>query len=167
MNARRFAYAVSWTMFLLLFGSGIANAQCSGNAFGYCADCTTPTPCCGYGPCNIFCFNCDGGCRQAPSGDRDPSCGSMTRTDAVGDAIRGKTRPAPELKPAREAFDGIDTSNDGTISFTETKAWAKRENKGLSRKELKAGFGKADADGDGKIQPAEFDRSLAGSGSGY
>ena len=27
----------------------------------YCDDGTLGTPCCGYGPCNIFCCNCDGG----------------------------------------------------------------------------------------------------------
>jgi hypothetical protein len=30
-----------------------------------CGDNTEPTPCCGYGPCNIFCCNCDGGCRSS------------------------------------------------------------------------------------------------------
>ncbi|KAH9388474.1 hypothetical protein TYRP_023443 [Tyrophagus putrescentiae] len=30
----------------------------------YCGDCTLPTPYCGYGPCNIFGCNCDGGCRH-------------------------------------------------------------------------------------------------------
>lgn len=30
-----------------------------------CGDGTEPTPFCGYGPCNIFGCNCDGGCRKA------------------------------------------------------------------------------------------------------
>ena len=30
---------------------------------GWCLDNTQGTPCCGYGECNIFCYNCDGGCR--------------------------------------------------------------------------------------------------------
>lgn len=29
-----------------------------------CRDGTGPTPCCGRGKCNIFCCNCDGGCRE-------------------------------------------------------------------------------------------------------
>ncbi|TGZ79457.1 hypothetical protein EX30DRAFT_342336 [Ascodesmis nigricans] len=29
-----------------------------------CADGTQGTPYCGYGPCNIFGCNCDGGCRK-------------------------------------------------------------------------------------------------------
>uniref|UniRef100_A0A915JA49 Uncharacterized protein n=1 Tax=Romanomermis culicivorax TaxID=13658 RepID=A0A915JA49_ROMCU len=29
-----------------------------------CDDCTEPTPCCGYGPCNMFCCHCDTGCRR-------------------------------------------------------------------------------------------------------
>jgi hypothetical protein len=30
-----------------------------------CGDDTKPTPCCGYGKCNVFCCNCDGGCRSS------------------------------------------------------------------------------------------------------
>ena len=37
---------------------------------GHCKDNPTCTPCCGYGKCNIFCGNCDGGCRE---GDQDSS----------------------------------------------------------------------------------------------
>ena len=36
-----------------------------------CYDETTATPCCGYGGCNIFCCNCDGGCRK-PRKARSP-----------------------------------------------------------------------------------------------
>ncbi len=31
-----------------------------------CNDGTRGTPCCGVGRCNIFCCNCDGGCRKPP-----------------------------------------------------------------------------------------------------
>nr|CAH0110888.1 unnamed protein product [Daphnia galeata] len=31
-----------------------------------CNDGTRGTPCCGVGSCNIFCCNCDGGCRKPP-----------------------------------------------------------------------------------------------------
>ncbi|KAI1620303.1 hypothetical protein EDD37DRAFT_173938 [Exophiala viscosa] len=30
----------------------------------FCLDGTAATSCCGYGSCNIFCDNCDGGCRE-------------------------------------------------------------------------------------------------------
>jgi hypothetical protein len=30
-----------------------------------CGDDTKPRPCCGYGACNIFCCNCNGGCRSS------------------------------------------------------------------------------------------------------
>lgn len=45
--------------------TGDANPdQCCGTAFGgTCADGTHGTPCCGTGGCNVFCCNCDGGCR--------------------------------------------------------------------------------------------------------
>ena len=38
-----------------------ALADCCYNSGGICKDGTAGTPCCGYGGCNIFCCNCDGG----------------------------------------------------------------------------------------------------------
>ena len=34
--------------------------------YALCEDCTVATPYCGYGSCNIFGCNCDGGCRVMP-----------------------------------------------------------------------------------------------------
>ena len=36
---------------------------CRSDGNGCCAGCTIGTPYCGYGSCNIFACNCDGGCR--------------------------------------------------------------------------------------------------------
>ncbi|KAH8688667.1 hypothetical protein GQ44DRAFT_291763 [Phaeosphaeriaceae sp. PMI808] len=43
----------------------LATAECCRGPVigGSCGDGTTPTPCCAHGGCNIFCCNCDGGCR--------------------------------------------------------------------------------------------------------
>ena len=144
--------------------SGEAAAQCSGNIYGFCADCTTPTPCCGYGPCNIFCGNCDGGCRHPPDGggQRDPSCGTTTGNDLQKALHEAEVLPVSEedAKAQRARFDQIDANHDGVISPSETQAWAKKAKKGMSRKDIREGFDKADANGNGKIEPGEFDRSL-------
>lgn len=169
MKTRHRFNILLWLAIVLLFAPALASAQCSGNAYGWCADCTSPTPCCGYGPCNIFCFNCDGGCRSAPGGvNGDPTCGHLG-ADKIGDAIRanGGAKPAAsELLAAREAFDSIDTDGNGAISKAETLAWAKGAKKDLSRKQVENGFKQADANRDGKIHPHEFDRSLATAAAG-
>lgn len=152
----------------LLLLSGFASAQCSANGFGCCADGTPGTPCCGYGPCNIFCGNCDGGCRHAPDNGQpvDPSCGQVGGALDINKAIKdgngaepAKTKAEPLV--GRALFDKIDTNHDGTISLAETQAWAKASKSKMSKEEIRAGFKKADTNHDGKIQPEEFDRSLA------
>src|SRR5262249_54208732 len=125
----------------LLFGlvfalfSGFAFAQCTANGFGCCADGTPSTPCCGYGPCNVFCGNCDGGCRRAPDPlppGWNPSCGQVGDALGIGKAINegnGGTQKSakPPAAPlvGRALFDKIDANHDGTISLAETQAWAK------------------------------------------
>uniref|UniRef100_A0A915KZU5 Uncharacterized protein n=1 Tax=Romanomermis culicivorax TaxID=13658 RepID=A0A915KZU5_ROMCU len=48
----------------------------SKNIEDLCGDCTSPTPiCCGYGPCNMFCCNCDKGCRKG----NDDVCASCPK----------------------------------------------------------------------------------------
>lgn len=165
MNLRLCMAMALWLAFGL-FAPGRVQAQCEGNAWGYCEDCTSPTPCCGYGPCNVFCGNCDGGCRRAstPSGiSGDPTCGHLS-ADKVGAAIRA-TQPAtagsPEPQAWRAKFDAIDKNHNGTISFAETRAWALQAKKGMTKRQIREGFDKADANGNGKIEPAELDRSLA------
>ena len=164
MILRLRALALVW-LACALFAPGLAQAQCEANAFGWCQDCTSPTPCCGYGPCNIFCGNCDGGCRRAdtPSGvSGNPMC-IKEGSDTVAKAIRA-THPifpgssAPQAWRAK--FDAIDRNHDGTISFAETRQWAKQAKKALTKAQLREGFDKADANGNGKIEPAELDRSL-------
>ena len=49
-----------------------ATADCCNCHDGHygCYDGTECTPCCGYGGCNIFCCNCDGGCRASQNYDQ-------------------------------------------------------------------------------------------------
>ncbi|HVJ62493.1 MAG TPA: EF-hand domain-containing protein [Tahibacter sp.] len=164
MNLRFCATMLLWLAFGL-FAPGQAEAQCEGNAWGWCEDCTSPTPCCGYGPCNVFCGNCDGGCRRAdtPSGvSGNPMC-IKSDGDTVAKAIRATHPIFPESsdpKAWRAKFDAIDKNHNSTISFAETRAWALQAKKGMTRQQLREGFDKADANGNGKIEPVELDRSL-------
>ena len=67
--------------------AGNANADCCpADAWGFCADGTRGTPYCGYGPCNIFGCNCDGGCRR-PSGAMESVAPITTETEEYGAAL--------------------------------------------------------------------------------
>ncbi|MEO8672416.1 MAG: EF-hand domain-containing protein [Tahibacter sp.] len=165
MKTNLSARVILWTAAILLFAPSWVAAQCQNNIFGYCGDCTVGTPCCGYGPCNIFCGNCDGGCRKAPDGPHDPSCGGTTNTGTIAKAINDTKNPPPAAKEpptGRALFDTIDSNHNGTISLAETKAWVKSTKSKMTKQEIAAGFMKADADadGDGKVKPSEFDGGL-------
>ncbi len=150
---------------------GLAAAQCETNAFGFCGDCSAGTPCCGYGPCNFFCGNCDGGCRHGPATEGNPQCIGVNTTDSkdagIGKAVHehGATPPASTAKPVpqlvgRALFDSIDADHDGLISLAETEQWVKATGRTLSKQDIKQGFDRTDLNHDGKVQPAEFDRNI-------
>jgi hypothetical protein len=84
---------------------------CFTSTQGYCADGTIGTPCCGYGPCNIFCCNCDGGCRQPRSITK-----SFTK-EAFGYYLEGKGIASPQV--ADYLFAELDTNKDGKIDGNE------------------------------------------------
>ena len=65
----------------------------------FCHDGTLPDVCCGRGPCNIFCCNCDRGCRGVSRGKR-----------AVHDV--------DDL----ERFANYDVNRDGVIDFFEANS---------------------------------------------
>ena len=62
----RVIFAAILCAFVLVDKSMRTNAVCCRvNSCGTCCDdWTKGTPCCGRGRCNIFCCNCDGGCRK-------------------------------------------------------------------------------------------------------
>jgi hypothetical protein len=55
---------------------------CNDHGNGRCDDGTSPTPCCAHGGCNIFCCNCDGGCRSR-SVKRDLPLAQVERSDSI------------------------------------------------------------------------------------
>ncbi|KAI1627959.1 hypothetical protein EDD37DRAFT_287263 [Exophiala viscosa] len=86
----------------------------------HCADGTyTGVGCCSYGPCNIFCCNCDAPCRQAStrmaardftlpweSNGGDPTCGLFQT----------------ENQCALDKFQALDANKDGILTLSEVLA---------------------------------------------
>ncbi|KAJ9636480.1 uncharacterized protein PV06_01535 [Exophiala oligosperma] len=73
--------------------------------------------CCAYGPCNIFCCNCDGGCRQAPSRrsarDLAPWIGVAQRADSTCGLFQ------TENQCALDKFEALDTNQDSILTLGE------------------------------------------------
>ena len=86
---------------------------CFTDTQNYCADGTIGTPCCGYGPCNIFCCNCDGGCRQP----RLRSSSKSFTKEAFGYYLEGKGVASPQV--VDHLFAELDTNKDGKIDSKE------------------------------------------------
>jgi len=70
-----------------------------------CADGTTCTPYCGYGKCNIFGCNCNGGCRRSIVQSKQQSLESFKSNLEAGEAS--------------EFFDATDANKDGIITMEE------------------------------------------------
>lgn len=117
---------------------GIAQADCCGSIDGgICSDGTCGTPCCGEGSCNIFCCNCDGGCRS----------GCVTCVLPSASAI--------------DRFRSVDENKDNKISLIELQNWLKKAKKKIDSKGAESEFAKVDVNKDGFIQPGEFDKAIA------
>ena len=125
---------------VLVLASGASYAECCNPVSGgICGDGTCGTPCCGYGKCNIFCCNCDGGCRT----------GCVTCGTSAG------------LTASIEYFDEVDANDDHVIDAEEFAQWAGRAGRYYdSEADAKRAFDSADRDGNGQIEPAEFDRDV-------
>jgi hypothetical protein len=145
-------------------------ASCHNHCIGTChclaysnADCD----------CNVFACNCDC-CKQTFC---NPSCqctGSAALSAApdpnvcvtnCGKCCGNEKATAPD--PAQR-FKEIDTNSDGKISFEEMVEYLRHDKElsvlllALTEEELRAKyFTPSDKNGDGVLQPAEFDRDLA------
>ena len=113
------------------------NADCCGCPItGYCNDGTTcgyiPNLCCGWGQCNFFCCNCDGGCRSS-SEHKQNSCNgsdflSRLDEDSSGEAdlqeldnfIEKNETPRNTL--IYSIFTLLDVNGDGHITDKEFNA---------------------------------------------
>lgn len=148
----RTARLVWWSRFsiilpLIVLGALLvptnASADCCGAICGgLCKDCTKSTPCCGHGKCNIFCCNCDGGCREG-------RCAQLE-----------STAESTAIEWSAAYFNRIDRDHSGTISMEEFSSWAKASGKVSGERNVRAAFEKVDVDQSGAIEPHEFDTDL-------
>lgn len=97
--------------------------------------------CCGVGGCNIFCCNCDYGCRQGPY--------SLQNLLPLANRIT-----ADDIAVAIERFNNFDTDQSGAIDINELK---QAVTVGMPAYFLELEFGKMDINRDGKITIEEFD----------
>jgi hypothetical protein len=113
--------------------SAVDSVCCTTEPSGWCADgYNPPFPCCGVGSCNVFCCNCDGGCRKKKSGrSRYGQAGvfgemAAYRTmDTNGDGGVDQEEAFAYLGHLYSgnnfSFYNYDTNGDGFLSLTEIK----------------------------------------------
>lgn len=111
-----------------------ANAVCCdrSNAIGFCLDqeFVGPLLCCGKGPCNIFCCNCDNGCRPIGPNRRIESTTMLAEFDLDNDghfsrdeartyvlSINGGNETM--IVDLEKNFVDLDKNGDGKLSFDE------------------------------------------------
>ncbi|OAG05137.1 uncharacterized protein CC84DRAFT_1206622 [Paraphaeosphaeria sporulosa] len=86
---------------------------CGGDGSGICGDGTTQgAGCCGYGPCNIFCCNCD------PSGGTCRGGRGNKRMSELPAAFKRDVDAGTEA-----TFNEIDKSGSGSFSLQEYLEW--------------------------------------------
>ena len=159
-------------MVTILLGLVIASLQltvvdaecCTNNGLGVRGFCKRWSSCCGCGPCNIFCCNCDYGCNL-----------EWWRTVDV-DSHKGHYKVCTHWTGKREIvgssgnsslvagayFRTIDSDGDEIITLEEAEVYLK--NQTMFKRRLGASLQKkirsVDINNDGIISPHEFDESL-------
>ena len=123
--------------------------------------CTNPAgQCTGYCNPGYKCCNNGASCCSSSSADvKAPAMKPGQCSDQENPALPKGVAP----QPAIERFKAIDKNQDKKISWEEAESWFGRDGAALSQerlKELKDGFGKLDANGNGSIEPGEFDKEL-------
>ncbi|KAK6516004.1 hypothetical protein TWF281_004594 [Arthrobotrys megalospora] len=143
--------ALTWATFT-------AAVCCDTDGIGRCDDGTLGTPCCGNGECNVFCCNCDGGCRTTRKSD---VFGGHGRRPTWEHAQKSLT-PADDSCAYTGAIEMMDRDGSGDLSLGEYLAWVAgtRAPQVLTNATLTdiwiQYFASFDANGDGKLQPQEI-----------
>ncbi|KAF2630906.1 hypothetical protein BU25DRAFT_446474 [Macroventuria anomochaeta] len=99
-------------------GTGGTTLQCLGKSTKVCDDLTSGTPCCGNGKCNVFCCNCDRGCRKSSN-----AIGITEACNRIfGSTWRKTSRSLGELSDLEDDKSVLaiaDTDKSGDVSLAE------------------------------------------------
>ena len=112
--------------------------------------------CCGRGPCNIFCCNCDGGCKKRWEWDGKESIRNKRITREARSMVQNTSLTSATY------FRNIDIDGSNAITMEEAEMYLKNEpkfkrNVGIS---LQKHIRRMDTNNDGIISLKEFDESL-------
>ncbi|KAF8884396.1 hypothetical protein BD779DRAFT_1801744 [Infundibulicybe gibba] len=132
-STRVFSLLTVLTTMMLQMSSVVADC-CDCPITFSCNDGTKCTPYCGYGQCNIFGCNCDGGCRSSFQGF------SVQKINNIEDA-------------SESYFDDADANGDGKLTFDEWFGAA--QNKGVSKEDLHKQWAKFDSAGVGHLSKVQ------------
>lgn len=149
---------------MALFGAVKANADCCGIPLGGWYTCQDGTSsgggCCGVGPCNILCCNCDGGCRVSHN---RTECYAWCQSN-WGICDNGCTIACTGMKPweCQPCYDKCRRELDDCKRDCDRRFPTKKAQGGLSEEasnfaEALRRFSLADKDQDGVISQTEFD----------
>ncbi|KAL6957762.1 hypothetical protein U1Q18_049610 [Sarracenia purpurea var. burkii] len=109
-----------------------------------CDDGSTGRPCCGKGTCNVFCCNCDGGCKKSPYGN------DRKKRDVLRNSTNDESHVSLILRTA-------DENGDGSISMTEGLRFIKIQLPHFSNDTLKIELVNLDLNKDGFLSGIEID----------
>lgn len=129
LNMIKFTCVLMLVSLLHIFEDNHVNADCCPNIHGeVCEDDlpVSPWQCCGEGPCNIFCCNCDGGCRNGAiaakslletyDSDRD---GHFNLDEARSYVLNVICVGESKLVDLEKEFLALDKNGDEELSFDE------------------------------------------------
>lgn len=162
-------------------------AACCGGQGTVCQDGykTGQFECCGKGPCNIFCCNCDGGCREPKAEGCVPRCDSIMKVcrsgcdlcigegcfqelcfeactregrqckERCGKSVQAAAAPQSADVSVWSRFDALDGDKNGLLTRQEIEQGFDKVRLCVSKEGLPKAFAAADGNKDGSLSPEE------------
>lgn len=118
MSTKMMLVFIAVSLIALSMVADPVDAAYCGSRRGYCRDGTRGTPCCGYGRCNVFCRNCNGGCREGRTDVSDDGMDSLETTlAATSNHTEGSGFSNENMEPIAlpEADEVLMEHNDETV----------------------------------------------------
>ncbi|XP_013393532.1 uncharacterized protein LOC106161196 [Lingula anatina] len=137
-------------------------AACCRATKGYCKDCTSGTPYCGYRRCNIFGCNCGGGCRYRSGCYLSKHWGRTTcHCGWYGKRSIELDDKNEETASPQSSFSALDKDGNGYLDLNEFGQAIKGSKGKVDADTIQRKFAEMDDNKDKRISPGEFDTDLA------